>query len=120
VAKVRELQNVAREDEEFLALWYWPTKQKGLCDGPDGMRARYVNSLACTWEPDQMYEGQDWIVVNSMFVSWMQRTKLKANLVTMQGYQTEKKISIPLEQNSHFENHLSLLQDTGSNDDHME
>jgi hypothetical protein len=86
VAKVRELQNVAREDGEFLALWYWLTKRKGLCDGPDGMRARYVNSLACTWELDQMYEGQDWIVVNSMFVSWMQRTKLKANLVTMQGY----------------------------------
>jgi hypothetical protein len=29
-------------------------------------------------------------------------------------------ISIPLEQHSHFENHLSLLQDTGSKDDHME
>jgi hypothetical protein len=25
VAKVRELRNVAREDGEFLALWYWPT-----------------------------------------------------------------------------------------------
>jgi hypothetical protein len=48
------------------------------------------------------------------------KNKVEADLVTMQGYQTEKKISIPLEQNSHFENHLSLLQDTGSNDDHME
>jgi hypothetical protein len=56
VAKVRELQNVAREDGEFLALWYWQTKPKGLRDGLDAMRARYVNSLACTWEPDRMYK----------------------------------------------------------------
>jgi hypothetical protein len=67
-----------------------------------------------------MYKRQDWISGNSVFVSWLQRTKLKANLVTMQGYRTENKISIPLEQHSHFENHLSLLQDTGSDDDHME
>jgi hypothetical protein len=59
-------------------------------------------------------------VVNSIFVLWMQSTKLKIELIAVQGYQTEKKISIPLEQHSHFENHLSLLQDTGSNDDHME
>jgi hypothetical protein len=120
VAKVKELRNVAREDGEFLALWYWPTKPKGLRDGPDAMRARYVNSLARTWEPDRMYKGHDWIAVNSVFVSWMQRTKLKADLVTVQAYRTEKKISIPIEQHSHFENHLSLLQDTGSDDDHME
>jgi hypothetical protein len=120
VAKVREVQKVAREDGEFLALWYWPTKPKGLRDGSDAMRARYVNSLARTWEPDRMYKGQDWIAVNSVFVSWMQSTKLKADLLTVQGYRTEKKISIPLEQHSHFENHLSLLQDTGSEDDHME
>jgi hypothetical protein len=67
-----------------------------------------------------MYKRQDWIVVNSVFLSWMQRTKLKADLVIAQGYQTEKKISIPLQQHSHFENHLSLLQDTRSDDDHME
>jgi hypothetical protein len=48
VAKVRDLRNVARKDREFLALWYWPTKPKGLHDGPDAMRARYVNSLART------------------------------------------------------------------------
>jgi hypothetical protein len=105
----RVLGSMVLADQTERPLWW-----------TDGMRAQYVNSLACTWEPDQMYEGQDWIVVNSIFVSWMQRTKLKANLVTMQGYQTEKKISIPLEQNSHFENHLSLLQDIGSDDDHME
>jgi hypothetical protein len=58
--------------------------------------------------------------MNSVFVSWMQSTKLKADLITVQGYRIEKKISIPLEQHSHFENHLSLLQDTGSEDDHME
>jgi hypothetical protein len=52
VAKIRELRNVAREDGEFLALWYWPTKPKGLRDGLDAMQARYVNSLARTWEPD--------------------------------------------------------------------
>jgi hypothetical protein len=120
VAKVREVWKVAREDGEFLALWYWPTKPKGLRDGSDAMQARYVNSLACTWEPDRMYKGQDWIAVNSVFVSWMQSTKLKADLLTVQGYRIEKKISIPLEQHSHFENHLSLLQDTGSEDDHME
>jgi hypothetical protein len=84
------------------------------------MRARYVNTLARTWKPDQMYKGQDWIAVNSMFVLWMQSTKLKANVVTMQGYQTEKKISIHLEQHSHFENRRSLLQDTRSDIDHME
>ena len=84
------------------------------------MWARYVNSLARSWEPDQMYKGQDWIVMNSMFVLWMQSTKLKANVVTMQGHQTEKKISIPLEQHSHLENHHFLLQDIGSDNDHME
>jgi hypothetical protein len=120
VAKVRELRNVAREDGEFLALWYWPTKPKGLRDGPDTMRARYMNCVARTWEPDRMYKGQDWIPVNSVFVSWMQSTKMKADLITVQGYRTEKKISIPFEQHFHFENHLSLLQDTGSDDDHME
>ena len=67
-----------------------------------------------------MYKGRDWIAVNSMFLSWMQRMKLKIDLITVQGYQTEKKISIPLEQHSHFENHLSLLQDIGSDDDYME
>jgi hypothetical protein len=71
MAKVREVRNVAREDGEFLALWYWPTKPKGLRDGPDTMRARYVNSLAYIWEPDRMYKGQDWIAVNSVFVLWM-------------------------------------------------
>jgi hypothetical protein len=50
---------VAREDGEFLALWYWPTKPKRLRNGPDAMRARYVNSLARTWEPDRMYKGHD-------------------------------------------------------------
>jgi hypothetical protein len=88
---------VAREDGEFLALWYWPTKPKGLRDGLDAMWARYVNSLACTWESDRMYKGHDWISGNSVFVSWMQRTKLKADLVTVQGYRTKNKISIPLE-----------------------
>ena len=117
---MKELQNVAREDGQFLALWYWPTKPKGLRDGLDAMRARYVNSLAHTWKPNRMYKGQDWIAVHFLFVSWMQRTKLKADLVTVQGYQTEKKISICLKQHSHFKNHLSLLQDTRSDDDHME
>ena len=111
---------MVREDGEFLALWYWPTKPKGLRDGLDAMQACYVNFLAHTWEPNRMYKGQDWIAMNSMFVSWMQSTKLKANVLTIQGYQTEKKISTPLEQHSHFENHLSLLQNTGSKDDHME
>jgi hypothetical protein len=69
MAKVRELRNVAREDGEFLALWYWPTSPKGLRDGPDAMRTRYVNCLARTWEPDRMYRGNDWIAVNSVFVS---------------------------------------------------
>jgi hypothetical protein len=32
------------------------------------MRARYMNSFARTWEPDQMYKERDWIVVNSVFV----------------------------------------------------
>jgi hypothetical protein len=50
--------------------------------------------------------------VNSMFVSWMQSTKLKADFTTVQGYQTVK-------QHFHFQNHLSLLQDTRSNDDHV-
>jgi hypothetical protein len=45
---------------------------------------------------------------------------MKADLITVQGYRTEKKISIPFEQHFHFENHLSLLQDIGSDDDHME
>jgi hypothetical protein len=120
VAKVREVRKVAREDGEFLALWYWPTKPKGLRDGLDAMWARYVNSLARRWEPNRMYKGQDWIAVNSVFVSWMQSTKLKADLLTVQGFRIEKKILIPLEQHSHFENHLSLLQDTGSKDDHTE
>jgi hypothetical protein len=44
----------------------------------------------------------------------------KGRLITVQGYQMEKKISIPIKQHSHFENHLSFLQDTGSDDDHME
>jgi hypothetical protein len=57
MAKVMELQNVAREDGEFLALWYWRTKPKGLRDGLDAMQAQYVTYLACTWEPDQMYKG---------------------------------------------------------------
>jgi hypothetical protein len=92
VAKVREVQKVAREDGEFLALWYWPTKPKGLHDRLDAMRACYVNSLARTWEPDQMYKGQDWIAMNSVFVSWMQSMKLKADLFTVQGYRTKKKI----------------------------
>jgi hypothetical protein len=47
-------------------------------------------------------------------------TKLKSDLVTVQGYRTEKKISIPGEQHFHFQNHLSLVQDTGSDDDHEE
>jgi hypothetical protein len=67
-----------------------------------------------------MYKVQDWIVVNSVFVLWMQSTKLKIDPIAVQGYRTEKKIFILLEQQSHFENHLSLLQDRGSNDDHME
>jgi hypothetical protein len=57
IAKVRELRNVAREDGEFLALWYWPTPPKGLRDGPDAMRTRYVNCLTRTWEPDRMYKA---------------------------------------------------------------
>jgi hypothetical protein len=48
VAKVRELENVAREDGKFLALWYWPTKPKGLRNGSNAIRTRYVNSLATT------------------------------------------------------------------------
>jgi hypothetical protein len=83
------------------------------------MRACYVNSLARTWKLDRMYKGQDWIAVNFVFISWMLNTKLKADLITMQGYRTKKKISIPLEQHAHFENHVSFVQDTGSNDDHM-
>jgi hypothetical protein len=111
---------VAREDGEFLDLWYWPTKPKGIRDGLDTMRARYVNCVACTWEPDRTYKGQDWIPVNFVFVSWMQSTKMKADLIIVQKYRTEEKISIPFEEHFHFEHHLSLLQDTGSDDDHME
>jgi hypothetical protein len=54
VAKVRELRNVVREDGEFLLLWYWLTKPKELCDGPDAMQTCYVDCLARTWEPDRM------------------------------------------------------------------
>jgi hypothetical protein len=57
MAKVMELQNVAREDGQFLALWYWRTKPKGLRDGLDAMQAQYVTYLACTWKLDQMYKG---------------------------------------------------------------
>jgi hypothetical protein len=120
IAKVRELRNVAREDGEFLTLWYWPTTPKGLRIGPGAMRTRYVNCLTRTWEPDRMYKAQDWIPVSSMFVSWTHVTKLKSDLVTVQGYRMEKKISIPGEQHSHFQNHLSLVQDIGSDDDHEE
>ena len=59
-----------------------------------------------------MYKGHDWIAVNSMFVSWMQSTKLKADFTTVQGYQM-------VEQHFYFQNHLSLLQDTRYNDDHI-
>ena len=45
---------------------------------------------------------------------------MKTDLVTRQGYQTKKKNFVPLEQHFHFENHLSFLQDIGSDDDHME
>jgi hypothetical protein len=55
VAKVREVRKV---DGEFLVLWYWPTKRKGLRNGSDAMRARYVNSLGRTWEPDRMYNDK--------------------------------------------------------------
>jgi hypothetical protein len=55
-----------------------------------------------------------------VFVSWMQSTKLTADFTTVQGYQTEKKIFIPLKQHFHFENHLFLLQDTRSDNDHVE
>jgi hypothetical protein len=116
VAKVRELRNVAREDGGFLALWYWPTSPKGLRDGPNAMRTQYANCLARTWEPDRMYRRNDWIVVNSLFVSWTHSRKLKSDLVTVQGFRTEKKISIPTEQHPHFQNHLSLLHVTGLED----
>jgi hypothetical protein len=37
---------------------------------------------------------------------------LKCNFVTVQGFRTEKKISVPNEQHPHFQNHLSLLHGT--------
>jgi hypothetical protein len=116
VAKVRELRNVAREDGEFLALWYWPTSPKGLHDGPNAMKTRYVNCLARTWKPDRMYRGNDWIAVNSVFVSWTHSRKFKSDFIKVQGFRTKKKISVPSEQHPHFRNHLSLLHGTGLED----
>jgi hypothetical protein len=55
-----------------------------------------------------------------VFVSWMQSTKSRPDLITVQGYCTEKKISIPMEQQFHFENHLALLRDIGSDDEYIE
>jgi hypothetical protein len=63
-----------------------------------------------------MYRGNDWIAVNSVFVSWTHSRKLKSDFVTVQGFRTEKKISIPTEQHPHFRNHLSLLHGTGLED----
>jgi hypothetical protein len=80
------------------------------------MRTRYENCLARTWEPDRMYRGNDWIAVNSMFVSWTHSMKSKSDFVTVQGFRTEKKISVPTEQHPHFRNHLSLLHVTGLED----
>jgi hypothetical protein len=86
VAKVRELRNVAREDGEFLVLWHWPNSPKGLCDGLDAMRTQYVNCLAQTWELDQMYKENNWIIVNYVFISWTYNRKLKADFVIVQGF----------------------------------
>jgi hypothetical protein len=44
-----------------------------------------------------MYRGNDWIAMNSVFVSWTHSRKLKSDFVTVQGFRTEKKISIPTE-----------------------
>ena len=77
---------MAKVDGDFLALWYWPTSPKGLHDGPNAMKTWYVNCLARTWKPDRMYRGNDWIVVNSVFVSWTHSRKLKSNFVTVQGF----------------------------------
>jgi hypothetical protein len=97
------------EDGEFLALWYWPTSPKGLRDGTNAMRTWYVNCLARTWKPDRLYRGNDWIAVNSVFVSWTHNRKLKSDFVMVQEFQTKKKILVPIEQHPHFLNHLSLL-----------
>jgi hypothetical protein len=93
---------------------------KGLRNGLDAMQTQYVNCLTRTWEPNWLYKGHDWIPANSVFVSWMHITNLKSDLITIEGNWTEKKISILGEQHSHFQNYLSLLQDTESDDDHVE
>jgi hypothetical protein len=67
-----------------------------------------------------MYKVQDWIPMTPVFVSWMHITKLKSDLKIVQGHQTEKKIFIPGEQHFHFQNHLLLLQDIRTDDDHVE
>jgi hypothetical protein len=69
VAKVWKVQNVAREDGNFLALWYWPKAPKGLHNGLDTMWTCYMNCLIRRWKLDQMYKGHDWIEVNFVFVS---------------------------------------------------
>ncbi len=111
---------MARADGEFLALWYWPTAPKGLREGPSAMRARYANCLVRTWEPNRTYKGQDWIQVATVFTSWTQSTLSKTEMMTYQGYRTEKKIFLPNEQHAHFQSHLSLLRDTRLNDSHID
>ena len=120
VAKVREVQNVARSNGKFLALWYLPTASKGLREGPNTMRARYANCLIRSWVPDRSYKGEDWIEVATVFTSWTQSTSSKIEMVTHQGYSTEKKIVLPKEQHAHFESHLLLLRDIGLFDGHRE
>jgi hypothetical protein len=102
-------------------MWQGKMENSWLCgigqrDRPDAMRTRYVNCLAQTWEPNRMYRGKDWIGVNFMFVSWTYSRKLKSDFLTVQGFQTEKKIFVPTEQHPHFRNHLSLLHGTGLED----
>jgi hypothetical protein len=58
-----------------------------------------------------MYKAQDWIPMNIVIVPWMHSTKLKPNFVIVQGYQIEK-VSILVEQYTHFRNHLFLLYNT--------
>ena len=57
VAKAWELSNVIREDRGFLALRYWPTTPKGLCNNLDAMLTHYVSCLIWTWKFYQIYKN---------------------------------------------------------------
>ena len=76
------------------------------------MSNRYTNFVAQTWKPNRTYKGKDWILVDLEFTSWVHCRKSKSEMVIVQEYRTEKKITIPIEQHP-------LLHDTGSEDKHV-